>query len=132
MKDTNIFIHVGRLTRDAELKRLSTGTAILTFSLAVNRRVKDGDAWKDEASFFDYSYFGKGAEAVAQYMTKGGQVVVEGEVKQDRWEKDGQKHSRVVFVAQNVQLVGGKRDARQDGGQVSPDQPAAFQDDIPF
>ena len=132
MKDTNIFIHVGRLTRDAELKLLSTGTAILTFSLAVNRRVKDGDVWKDEASFFDYSYFGKGAEAVAQYMTKGGQVVVEGEAKQDRWEKDGQKHSRVVFVAQNVQLVGGKRDARQDGGQVSPDRPAAFQDDIPF
>lgn len=132
MKDLNMCVFVGRLTRDAELKYTSGGAAIVSFALAVNGSEKQGEKWVDRASFFDFAYFGKAAEAVHPYLTKGQQVSVVSSAKQDRWEKDGQKHSRVVFVAQNVQLVGGKRDARQDGGQVSPDQPAAFQDDILF
>ena len=124
MKDLNHVVLVGRLTRDAELKYLNTGTAICTFSIAVTRSVKKGDKWEDEGNFFDVSLFGKQGEAVAQYLTKGQQVAVDGSLKQDRWEKDGQKHSRVVIVADTVQLLGGKRDPASE--------PREFKDDIPF
>jgi len=136
MKDINSVILVGRLTRDAELKYLNTGTAICTFSIAVNRSVKKGDKWEDEASFFDITLFGKQGEVVTQYLTKGQQIAVSGELRQDRWEKDGQKHSRVVIVADSVQLLGGKR---QDGNKAAPRaeseplHPEPFEDDpIPF
>jgi len=143
MKDLNHVVLIGRLTRDAELKHLNTGTAICIFFIAVNRSVKRGDKWEDEASFFDVSLFGKQGEAVAQYLTKGQQVAVAGELKQDRWEKDGQKHSRVVIVADTVQLLGGKRDSKpadnltedekyQMAKEFVRETRAGFQDDIPF
>ena len=134
MKDLNHVVLVGRLTRDAELKYLNTGTAICTFSIAVTRSVKKGDKWEDEGNFFDVSLFGKQGEAVAQYLTKGQQVAVDGELKQDRWQKDGKNHSRVVIVADTVQLVGGKHQERHQ--ERHPDGKASeqgeFKDDIPF
>ena len=110
MKDLNVVILLGRLTRDAEVQYTSTGMAIAKFAVAVNRSVKDGDTWKDEASFFDCTMFGKRAEVVAQYLTKGKQIGVSGSLKQDRWEKDGQNRSKVVVIVDDVQLLGGKRE----------------------
>jgi len=110
MADINSLVLVGRLARDAELKYTSAGVAICTFTLAVKRRVKQGERWGDEANFFDAALFGKQGEAVAQYMKKGGQVGITGELRQERWEKDGQKHSKVAIIANNVQLLGGKKD----------------------
>ena len=89
MRDINVVVLVGRLTRDAELKYTKSGTAIVRFSLAVNRSRKQDDQWIDETSFFDIDFWGKGAEAVNRYLTKGQQVAVEGELRQDRWEQDG-------------------------------------------
>jgi len=140
----NSVVLVGNLTRDAALKYTSSGLAILEFSLAVNRRVKSGDTWTDEASFFDITLFGKAGESVSQYMTKGKQVSVQGELKQDRWEQDGQKRSKVVIIANDVRLLGGRgpgggeRFSRDSGAQDErdsrgPSGPAAeFEDDIPF
>lgn len=108
MKDINITVLVGRLTKDGELKYAKSGLPILAFSLAVNRSVKQGDQWKDEASFIDCEYMGKPAEAVARYLTKGQQVGVEGELKQDRWEQNGQTRSKLVVSAHNVRLMGGQ------------------------
>ena len=118
MADVNIVVIVGRLTRDAELKYTPTGMAVLSFSVAVNRRVKKNDAWVEEACFFDVSYFGKGGEAINQYMTKGKQVAINGELRQDRWEKDGQARSKISIVANNVQLLGGG----QGQGNYAPSQ----------
>jgi single-strand DNA-binding protein len=107
MADLNHVTLIGRLTRDAELKYTPGGLAISSFSIAVNRRRKSGDQWIDEVSYFDINLYGKSAESLKQYLTKGKQVAVDGELRQDRWEKDGQNHSRIVIVANNVQLLGG-------------------------
>lgn len=135
--DINSVVLVGRCTRDAELRFTSSGTAICNFSIAVNRRVKKGDQWTDEASFFDLTLFAKTAENLNKYLTKGTQVAVKGELRQDRWEKDGQKFSKVTVGVEDVQLLGGGR----DGGQSSPqapdkpeDRPHSYDDSdrIPF
>ncbi|MGL4982031.1 MAG: single-stranded DNA-binding protein [Treponemataceae bacterium] len=107
MADVNKVILIGRLTRDAELKYTQGGAAILNFSIAVNRRKKSGDQWVDEASFFDVVLYGKFGEMLNQYLVKGKQVGVDGELRQDRWEHEGQNRSKIVIVAENIQLLGG-------------------------
>lgn len=135
MRDLNSCIFIGRLTRDAELKATQGGAAIVSFALAVNGSEKQGEKWEDRASFFDFAYFGKAAEAVHPYLKKGQQVAVTALAIQDRWEKDGEKHQRVKFIVQSLNLLGGKRqgegplaepvtrEAAHDGG---------FADDISF
>ena len=113
--DINSVVIVGRLTRDVELKYMNNGNAVASMSIAVNRSKKEGDQWGSEAHFFDVSYFGKGAEAVKPYLTKGKQIAVQGSLRQIRWEKDGQKQSRVVIVADSVELLGGN--GGNGGGQ---------------
>ena len=107
MADLNHVMLIGRLTRDAELKYTPNGFAVANISLATNRRRKNGDQWVEEVSYFDVSLFGKSAEGLKQYLTKGKQIAVDGELRQDRWEQDGQSRSRVIINANNVQLLGG-------------------------
>ena len=107
MADLNSVNIIGRLTRDADLKYTAGGMAISNFSIAVNRRKKSGDQWVDEVSFFDVNFFGKSAETLKQYLLKGKKVAICGELRQDRWEKDGQSHSKVYIVASDLQLLGG-------------------------
>jgi single-strand DNA-binding protein len=136
----NHVVLVGNLTRNAELKYTNSGMAISVFSLAVNQRRKKDDQWVDEAHFFDIEYFGKAAEAVNQYLVKGKQVGVEGSLRQDRWEKDGQARSKVKITASNVMLLGGRTQGAAPGaapepaGGAEPGGPPAdtFEDDIPF
>lgn len=157
MSDVNIVVLVGRLTRDAELKYTNSGMAICRFSIAINRRRKQGDQWVDEPNFFDVDYWGKGGEAVNQYLTKGKQVAVQGELRQDKWEQDGQSRSKIIINASNVQLLGSasgsgggsferaggssraqgpSSQAPRPAGQISDGAPPAggdgFTDDIPF
>lgn len=114
-EDINSVVIVGRLTRDAELKYTNTGTAVTKFSLAVNRSRKEGDQWVDEASFFDVNLWGRRGESLNQYLQRGTRVAVTGELRQDRWEQDGQKRSRVFIHANNIQLLSGAT-----GGQGGP------------
>ena len=135
MRDINSVVLVGRLTKDAALKYTSGGTAISSFSIAVNRSVKSGDEWKDEASFFDVSYLGKAAEGVNKYLTKGQQVALEGELRQDRWEQDGQTRSKVVVNASNVRLVGSADSPNHAARQQETARDAQVSDpfdDLPF
>ena len=122
MRDINVVVLVGRLTRDSELKYTKSGMPIARFSLAVNRSRKQGEEWVDETSFFDIDFWGKGAEAVNRYLMKGQQVGVEGELRQDRWEQDGQSRSKVVVNATNVRLLGGNgQGSTQTGRGVAQD-----------
>ena len=133
MTDINHVVIVGRLTRDAETRYTTGGTCTAKVSIATNRSVKKNDAWQDEASFFDVTLWGKMAEGLSKYLTKGQQIAVDGELRQERWEKDGQKNSKVVIVANSVQLLGGKREgvpASAPNVPQSDEQP--FEDDIPF
>ena len=122
MTDTNHVVLVGRLTKDLGTDERSfgyvvNGQARANISIAVNRSKKNGDQWIDEVNYFDVTIWGKTAENLKPYLTKGKQIVVDGYLKQDRWEKDGQKFSKVTVVANNVQLIGGRGDG--------PSQPAS-------
>jgi single-strand DNA-binding protein len=108
MQDLNHVAMIGRLTRDAELKHTGGGTPVCKFSIAVNRRRKNGDQWEDEASFFDVVLWGKQGEALSQYLLKGKQVGIDGELRQERWQQDGQNRSRVEIAANAIQLLGGR------------------------
>lgn len=118
---------VGRLTRDAELKYAASGTAILAFAVATSRKLKDGE----KSSFWDFEMFGKRAESLAQYLKKGGMVAVSGEMYQDSWEKDGQKHTKTRINVADVQLLGGGQEQGVAPSKATS-QPDNFPDDIPF
>jgi single-strand DNA-binding protein len=150
MADINHVVLVGRLTRDAELKYTAGGQAVCKFSVAVNRRRKNGDQWVDEANFFDVVLWGRQGESLNQYLVKGKMVGVEGELRQDRWEQEGQNRSKVEIVASNIQLIsagagapgsaapgsgnGERRGDAYGNGRDAPPQGGddGFADDIPF
>src|SRR5574344_2733057 len=141
MNGTNIVAVVGRLTRDAEIKYPGAGMAIASCAVAVStgRKQPDG-SWTDETNFFDVTLLGKAAESLKAYLLKGKQIAVTGHLKQDRWEKEGQKYSKVVIVADSVQLLGGNENGQQSAPQAQ--QPAGdyqsagsgddFPEDLPF
>jgi len=153
MKDLNVTVMEGRTTRLPELRYTKSGTPILALSLAVNYSIKDGDEYKDVASFFDCEYFGKGAEAVNKYLGKGTKVLVQGEFRQDRWEQDGQPRSKIKVFVHELKVLDFHRDKPAEGSvsvqdvsntvQRKPSEPAdpskppitsaeMFDDDIPF
>ena len=112
MTDLNHVFLIGRLTRDLGSNKkdfgyVGNGQARANVSIAVNRSRKNGEQWIDEANFFDVTIWGKTAENLKPYLQKGKQIAVDGYLKQDRWEKDGQNHSRIYIAANNVQLLGG-------------------------
>ena len=149
MADINHVTLVGRLTRDAELKYTNSGQAVSNISLAVNQRRRRDEQWVDEAHFFDCVVWGRTAEVLNQYLVKGKQVGVEGQLRQNRWEQEGRTRSRVEISVNNIQLLGGRNDAAprdepgaapgappasaaadRGGGQIPPAD--EFGDDIPF
>jgi single-strand DNA-binding protein len=115
MASFNRVILVGNLTRDPELRYIPSGTAVSEIGLAVNDRVKKGDQWVDEATFVDVTLWGRTAEIANEYLSKGSQVLIEGRLKLDRWEKEGQKHSKLRVVGERMQMLGG-RDGGGGGG----------------
>ena len=158
MSDLAVAVLVGRLTRDAELKYTNSGQAVCHFSVATSSRRKKGDQWIEEASFWDVDLWGKQGESINQYLTKGKLVAVEGAMRQDKWEQDGQTRSKTVISANTVQLLGSsgaqggpsgqgaasydRQPARPQGpaqapmpGNETPAGPGGaddFTDDIPF
>ncbi|MFN4196494.1 MAG: single-stranded DNA-binding protein [Caldimicrobium sp.] len=97
----------GRLTRDPEVRYLPSGTQVTSFSVAVNRRFKDKDGnWREEAYFFDIESFGRLAERLGKQLSKGKQILLEGSLRQDRWQNEaGEKRSKVKIVAERVELI---------------------------
>ena len=139
MTDLNHVIEIGRLTRDIgerDFCYTTGGTARLNLSIAVNRSEKRNGAWQDKVSFFDVTVWGKTAENIKPYLHKGKQIAIDGYLDQQRWEKDGQKFSKVVIIADNVQLLGGNENAPQTQQPAGEYQSAGsgddFQEDIPF
>ena len=141
MTDLNKVSLVGRLTRDmGDLRYTHEQMAIGEISIAVNRSKKVNDQWQDEASFFNCTIFGKAAENLKQYLVKGQQVPIEGSLKQERWEKDGQKFSKISVQVANIQLLGsGKKEnnteqkPKVENIATENQTPSGdFSEDIPF
>lgn len=105
MTNFNRVIQLGNITRDIELRYTPSGTAVCEIGIAVNDRVKKNNEWIEEASFFDWTLWGRTAEIADQYLKKGSSVLLEGRAKQDRWEQDGQNRSKVKFVCDRMQML---------------------------
>ena len=99
---------MGNLTRDIELRHTPQGTAVCDIGLAVNERRKSGDEWVDETTFVDVTLWGRNAEVADEYTRKGSSVMIEGRLKLETWEHEGQKRSKLKVVADRLQLLGGK------------------------
>ena len=117
MASYNRVVLVGNLTRDVELRYTPQGTAVTDVSLAVNERVKRNDQWVEEANFFDITLWGRTAEVAGEYLGKGSSILIEGRLKLDRWEQDGQKRSKIKIVGEKMQMLGGRSGG---GGGGSP------------
>lgn len=111
----NAVVLVGRLTRDPELKYTQSGLAYLRFILAVNRRAKNGE---QEADFITCVAWRKQAENMANYLSKGSLVGVEGRIQTGNYEKDGQRIYTTDVIVNNVQFL----ESRRDSTNVAPTQ----------
>ena len=115
--DINSVIIVGRLVRDSEIKSTNGGTSVARFSLAVNRVKGSSDKRETEVSYIDCVLWGKSAETLAPYLTKGKQICVQGELRQNRWEQDGVQKSRIEVVVTQLQLLGSSQSQSQQSEQ---------------
>jgi single-strand DNA-binding protein len=101
----NKIMLTGRLTRDPETRFLPSGQPVTKVSFAVNRRYQDrGGEWRDETFYMDAEIFGKQAEYLAERARKGVPVYVEGRLKQDSWERDGQRQTKFSIVADRISV----------------------------
>ena len=130
MANFNKVMLMGNLTRDPELRYTANGSAVAGFGLAVNRKFKQGDEWKDDVCFVDITAWGKQGENCAEYLSKGRPVFVEGYLKFSTWESDGQKRNKLEVVANTVQFLG-SRDGSQGGASTTQDT-VSSEDDVPF
>lgn len=106
--DINHIVLVGRAGRDPEMRYFESGRVVTTFSLAVNRPVKDA-----QTDWFDIEVWGKQAEIAGEYVKKGSLIGVEGRIRWDTWahRETGEPMTRPVVVAENIRLLGSKRDS---------------------
>jgi len=123
---------VGRTTRDPELRYTPNGTAVANVGLAVNRASKD----KDEVDFFELTFWGKQAEVAGEHLKKGGLIGLKGRLRQETWETNGQKRSKVGVVVENFQFIGtgGSKSNTHSNGSSSAQQASepVESSDIPF
>ncbi len=128
----NRVILAGNLVRDPEIRYLPSGLSVTSFSIAVNSRFRQNNELREEVSYFDIVVFGKLGENCAEYLSKGRPVLVEGRLRQRRWESEGTKRSKIEVVAGAVQFLGaGTKGGAPEGDPGVP--PADAQDDdIPF
>jgi len=148
MATFNKVILLGNLTRDPELRYTPQGSAVCEFALALNYQYTNKQTGQkvEEVSFIDIVAWGKTGEICAEYLKKGRQVMIEGRLKQDRWEaQDGKKMSKVRVTAENVQFVGSRPQGEGGGGGGGPAKgggapaagpeegpPPGQEEDIPF
>jgi single-strand DNA-binding protein len=124
MLELNKVMVIGRLTRDAEVRYVTSGVAVANFDIAVNRRYKDTKTGEntDEVCYLTVKAWRKLAEFVEQYLGKGKGVFVEGRLQQENWEKDGQKRSKIVILADRITFAESRaeQDARGGGSAGAP------------
>ena len=122
---------VGNLTRDPELRSLPSGTSVTSFGMATNRVWKNQQGERqEEVQFHNIVVFGRQAETVSQYLTKGSLVLVEGRIQTRSWEgKDGARQYRTEIVAERIQF--GPRSAVKSGGFNKNEAPGPSSQNAP-
>lgn len=111
----NHVLLAGHLTRDPELKYSQNNLPVVNFTLAVNESVKRGEGYQDEVSFIGVVAFGSAGEACAKFLAKGSHCLVEGKLRQDRWEdKSGKQQSKTKIIAEKVHFLNLKKKETTD------------------
>jgi len=128
-KSINSVALLGNVGRDPETKTLPSGTVASTFSLATSERYKDKDGeWKDVSEWHNIVSYGKVAEVIRDYVSKGSKLYIQGKLTTRSWEKDGQKHYRTEVVVSEIVLLDGKGEKKQ----TQAPQETVSDDDIPW
>ena len=137
----NKVILLGKLTRDPEVRHTPNNSAVGQFSVAINRKWRDKSGqMQEEVTFVDCEAWGKTAENIAKFFSKGKTIIIEGRLKLDQWETEGgEKRSKHKVSIDRWHFVGSKDDGdsmRTDRAQASKastsQSPAIDEDDIPF
>jgi len=125
MANLNKVFLMGNLTRDPELRYTPSGTAVVDFGMAMNRRWTSQDGQKKEDTcFVDVQAWARSAEVISEYCRKGAPLFVEGRLQFDSWEgRDGQKRSKLRVTVENFQFLGGRRDRSEAENQPRPPPP---------
>ncbi|MEI7758700.1 MAG: single-stranded DNA-binding protein [bacterium] len=124
-KSINQVMLMGNLTRDPELRQIPSGQSVCSFSLALNRSYKDASGeWKEATDYIDVVAWANLGERVAQYVTKGRRVLVQGKLQSRSWEQDGAKRSKVEVLASDVTFLdsrgGPEAEPRDNDSQGAP------------
>lgn len=142
----------GNIGGDPSLRQTASGMQVLSFSVAVNDRVKGEDGqWTDRPNWIDCTMFGARAQSVSRFLSKGSKVAIEGKLRWSQWERDGQKRSKIEIVVDEIEFMTSRSDApsqatAQPVRQQAPYQPqmggmppavgpvtgTIYDDDIPF
>ena len=123
MANFNKVMLMGNLTRDPEVRYTPKGTAIATIGLAVNRQwTTESGEKKEEVTFVDVDVWGKQAETIGQYMTKGKPIFIEGRLKLDSWDdkESGQKRSKLKVVCEGFQFIGAPKGGNTEVSEQPP------------
>lgn len=132
MPSYNRVVLMGNLTRTPEIRYTAGGTAVTDLGLAVNDRVKRNDEWVEEPTFVTVTLWGRMAEVAGEYLEKGAPLLIEGRLKLEQWETEGEKRQRLKVVADNMTLLGAKSKGRADDDAEAPATAAVTDDEIPF
>lgn len=142
----------GNIGNDPDLRQTASGVQVLSFSVAVNDRVKGEDGqWTDRPNWIDCTMFGARAKSVSRFLSKGSKVAIEGKLRWSQWERDGQKRSKIEVIVDEIEFMTSRSDATsqataQPVRQQAPYQPqmggmpqavgpvtgTIYDDDIPF
>ena len=128
---------IGHLGKDPEMRYTPSGRPVTTFTVAVSRTWNSADGERhSETEWFSVVAWGNLAEICKQYLVKGQQVYIEGRLQTRHWDdKEGQKHTSVEIVANEMMMLGDRRDAANNHAQPSdaaPDMEAPAEDEFPF
>lgn len=127
----NKVILVGNLGKDPETRTANSGNMVCNLTLATSERVKQGDEWVKQTEWHRVVCFGKTAENVARFCTKGKQLYVEGRIQTRKWQdKDGNDKWSTEVVARDIRFLGGKGDS--DSGYSGSHPSQASDSAIPF
>lgn len=133
MDQVNSTVIEGNLTRDPEIRYAQNGTPVCSFTVANNREYKQGDEKKQEVCFMDVVVFGKHGETCAQYLVKGqGVLLVNARIKQEHWEKDGQKRSKHVLQCQEVKFRNKPKDGADGNAPPAEDRSQGTGEEPPW
>ena len=118
MANLNKVLLIGRLTRDPESRSTPSGQSVVQFGLAVNRTYTRRDSGEkvEETAFIDVEAWGRTGETIARYMKKGRQIFIEGRLKFDSWERDGQRRSKLSVTAESFQFIDSQGGGQGGGG----------------